>query len=131
MSGSESTSGASLNGADRTDAIVDNIAALVPKHAKISCSTGGDNTIVAAVAGKRIRVVAYLFGVHNTQQVTWKSGAITELSGQMAFAQYGGVSAPLNKVGHFQTASGEALVMNLGQGVQVSGHLTYIEVHGS
>lgn len=128
MSGAQHSSGASLAGAPRTDALVDNIAALTPKFAKIDTASSGDNTIVAAVAGYRIRVLSYVFGVGNTQQVKWKSGASTDLTGPMPFAQYGGVTVPVSQFGQVQTAPGEALVLNLGNAVQVSGHLTYVEV---
>lgn len=128
MSGHESTNGGSQLGRIATDSVVDGIAALTPKFAAINTSSSGDNTVVAAVAGKKIRVLAYLVGVSATQQLTWKSGAGTSLAGQLSFAQYGGVSAPLNQIGWFETAVGEPLVLNLGQAALTGGHLTYIEV---
>jgi hypothetical protein len=130
MSGAQHSTGASLAGAPRTDALVDNIAALKPKFAKIDLAASGDSTIVAAIAGYKIRVLSYVFGVGNTQQVKWKSGS-TDLSGAMPFAQYGGITVPVSQFGQFETASGEALVLNAGNSNQVSGHLTYVEVPAS
>jgi hypothetical protein len=46
----------------------------------------------------------------------------------MSLAANGGLSCPLNELGYFETAAGVLLNLELGGVVQVSGHLTYIEV---
>lgn len=98
--------------------------------AKISASASGDNTIVAAVSGKRIRVQNYTIIAAGDVSVTWKSGS-TEISGAMPFASNGG-AAPgaggpnaTGPDGVLETAGGEALVMNLSGAVLVAGHLRY------
>jgi len=90
-----------------------------PYRAVISTATSGDQTIVAAVSGKRIVVLNYLMTV-STNTVTWKSGS-TAISGAMDESH--SVRDP--DAGLIETALGEALVLNLGSAVQVSGFLTY------
>lgn len=97
------------------------------RFAKIDASnTSADNQIVAAdTAGRRIRVVAYTIVAAGGTTVTWKSGA-TAISGAMALASNGGISAngtpslPL-----FQTAENEALVLGVGVAA-IAGHVSYV-----
>lgn len=100
------------------------------KYAVIDTATLGDNTIVAAVTGKRLIVLTYTIVTGGAVALRWKSAA-NSLSGAMSFAANGGVApagtveAPL-----LQTNPGEALVLNLGAAIQTSGHITYIEAGG-
>lgn len=92
-------------------------------HTKVDVSASGDNTLVAAVAGKRIRVLSMAVVAAGSVSVTFKSGS-TDLTGAMSLSQ----GVPLESVsgwGAFQTAAGEALVLNLSGAVQTSGWLTY------
>lgn len=95
-------------------------------YAAISASSSGDNTIVAAVSGRRIYVHNYLLIATADVIVTWKSGA-TSISGPMSIAAQGGVSAdgvgPSNT--WLRTAAGEALILSLSGAFQVSGHIQY------
>ena len=98
------------------------------KTAAISATSDGDNTIVAAVSGKRIRVLGYVLNVNAAGTVQWKSGASTALSGAMELVDGGGVSAPMIGIPGrfwFQTASGEALVLATATGVDGLGHVAY------
>jgi hypothetical protein len=103
------------------------------KFAAINASASGGNTIVAAVAGKRIRVVSYVIVAAGSVTATWQS-ASTALSGPMSLAASGGASAsigimtPGGAYGLFQTESGEALNLSLGGAVNVAGHLCYLEI---
>ena len=103
------------------------------KFAKIDASASGNNEIVAAVTGKRIRVVGYTIIATGTVTVKWRS-ASTDLSGGMALAANGGttpsvsVLSPAGMFGVFQTEPGEALNLNLSGAVAVGGHLVYVEV---
>ena len=99
---------------------------IVPKYAKIDVASAGDNTIVAAVAGKKIRVLQYALVVGAATTVIWKSGS-TAISGDMSFDANSGISSPFSPVGLFETAAGEALVLNLSAANPVSGHLVYVE----
>ncbi len=101
------------------------------KFASISAASSGSNEIVAAVTGKRIKVLAYTVIAAGDVSITWRS-ASTAISGAMSIAQNGGAapaagaSGPLGFVPLLQTESGEALNLNLSSAVQVSGHLTYV-----
>jgi glutamate 5-kinase len=99
----------------------------VLKTAVVNESASGDRTIVAAVTGKKIVVVAYSLVVAGALTLTWKSGS-TALTGPQAMAA-NGVSNMVSDVGThlFETASAEALVLNLGGAVQVGGFVTYYE----
>ena len=48
------------------------------KTAKIDVASSGDNIIVVAVAGKRIKVSAYVLQAKGTVDVKWKNGAGTD-----------------------------------------------------
>ena len=100
----------------------------LPLFAAISVSTIGDNTIVAAVTGKQIRVIAYVLQANAAVVGTWKSSVAGAISGPMSDAQNGGKVCGYNPAGWCQTAIGEALVLNLNGNVSVGGHLTYITV---
>lgn len=110
-----------------TDAIQDGTTALTPKFASIDVATSGDNTIVAAVASKKIRVLAYTLVCAAATTVIWKSATAGAITGDMSFAANGGIAAPFSPIGHFETTAGEALVLNLSAANAVSGHLVYVE----
>jgi hypothetical protein len=102
------------------------------KFAKIDVATNGDSTIVAAVANKRIRVLAYTFITDTDTIVTFKS-ASTEVSGPMAIAATGGIAASIGQLGTggmgtfglLETEPGQALVLNLSDVANLGGHCTY------
>ena len=97
------------------------------KHAVINASASGDNTLVTAVAGQRIKVVSYVCIAANAVNATFKSGASTSISGALTLGTNSGVSCPNNcESVLMQTAVGEGLVLNLSGNVLVGGHLSYI-----
>lgn len=102
-----------------------------PKFASISAAGSGDNTLVAAVTGKRIRVLSMHLTMSGTT-VTWavQSGAAgTALTGTMGpIAQGVTVVWPFSPLGHFQTAAGVLLNLSLSGAQAVTGSLVYIEV---
>lgn len=99
-----------------------------PKFAPINAASSGDNTIVAAVAGKKIRVLAYTAIANGAVNARWQSGdAGSYLSGALPLAAQAG-AAPAFGGGLLETASGELLNLELSAAIQVSGHLTYVEV---
>lgn len=108
--------------------------------AVISATADGDNTIVPAAAGYKLRVLGYVLNVNAAGTVQWKSGAATALSGAMELVDGGGVAAPLvQPVPHagplsspywFETASGQALVLATAAGVDGLGHVTYQKIPG-
>lgn len=100
------------------------------KYAVIDAAGAGDNTLVAAVTGKKIRVLSYVLvnGHTSTQTVRFESGASgTALSGQAILGANGVVSAAFNPGGWFETAAGSLLNLELAGATTVDGHLSYIE----
>ena len=104
------------------------------KHSNIDASADGENSVVAAVAGKRIAVLGYqLAVVHatargtatfrslttNTDHATFMSGT-DDLDGPQVYSYFGDLQAPV-----FECEVGEALGLNNGSGVDCTGHLTY------
>lgn len=99
-----------------------------PLYAAISASTSGDNTVVAATSGFRIRVIKCSYVCASAVVVTWKSSVAGAISGPESYAANGGMSEPYCPAGIMQTAIGEGLVINLGGNVSVGGKMTYILV---
>jgi hypothetical protein len=118
-----------LPAAPDSDVVYSGITPLTPKFASINALAGGDNTLVAAVIGKRIRVLRYVLIVAGPVSLKFRSG-VTDLTGLMGFLA-GGMGGGYCPVGHFETAAGQPLVLNLSAGVAVTGCLTFIEVPGA
>ena len=103
------------------------------KYAVIDDATSGNNTIVAAVTGKKIRVLSYTIIPAGDVTVRFESGAGgTALTGQMnLLAEDGVVSQSLSvncaPFGCFETAAAALLNLELSGAVSVDGHLTYVE----
>lgn len=97
-----------------------------PLFVPISASSSGDNTVVAAVPGFRIRIVAYNLMAAAEVTCTWKSATAGAISGPKPCAARGGIEAGYQPIGRTQTAIGEALVLNLSDAVSVGGELTYV-----
>lgn len=103
---------------------------VTPKFAVIAATTdNGDNTLVAAVTSKKVRVLSYVIVADGTVSARFESGAGgTALTGQMPLVANSGVAAPYNPAGHFETGSNTLLNLELTGTGNVYGHLTYIEV---
>ena len=98
------------------------------KYAPVSVSASGDNTIVAAVATKKIRLLSGLLVAAGTVNVKWKSAAATDLTGAMSMLNAARIEHSATPWGQFETAAGEALVLNLSAAIGVAGWITYLEV---
>lgn len=98
------------------------------KRFVITASSSGNNEIVAAVAGKHIRVLSYNYVASGTVNVAWRSGATTVIGGLGYWVANTGKVAPKNEDGWFQTAAGEALNVNLSGAVAIGGEGTYVEI---
>lgn len=98
-----------------------------PVRVAVDAATSGDNTLVAAVAGKKIRVLAGSLTMTGTAvTIRFESGAGgTALTGQMTPAQGQTVPLPWCPAGHFETAAGELLNLELGGAQSVDGWLVY------
>lgn len=97
------------------------------KYASIVALTVADNTVVAAVPGKQIRLVQSTIGASVAGSIQWKSGTNAK-SGALPLA----VNAPVVEFcdsGIVETNQGEALVLTVaGAGATVHGHIAYVEV---
>lgn len=115
---------------DETSTIYNGTTALTPKYAVIAASSSGNNTIVAAVTSKKIRVLAYNFIGNGAVNAKWQSGAGgTDLTGlKYIAAAGGGICAPYNPLGWFETGSNTLLNLNLSGAVAVGGEVVYCEV---
>lgn len=112
-----------------TDLIYDGTTALTPKFAVIDVASSGDNTILAAVASKKIRVLSLYLVASAAVTVRFESGAGgTALSGQLQLTANGGFVLPYNPLGWFETASNTLLNLELSGATSVDGGFVYIEV---
>ena len=100
----------------------------VIKQAKIDTASSGDNTIVAAVSAETIKVWKIFFWVNGTVSVTIKDGAGTNLTGAMAMVAQNQFNKWLDEtVPWFVCTQGNALVINLGSAIQISGRVYYTQ----
>ena len=100
-----------------------------PKFAAIDAASSGDNTLVAAVPGKKIRVLSLWLVSAGTVTTRFESGAGgTALSGQATLAVNNIYVLPYNPGGWFETAVGSLLNLELSGAVSVDGSLSYVLV---
>lgn len=117
-------------GAFNVSVLYDGTTQLTPKFAKIAASSSGDNTLVNAVGGKKIRVLAAYLVANGTVNAKFQSGASgTDLTGLAYCVTNSGVVLPFNPIGWFETAVATLLNLNLSGAVAVGGALTYVEVN--
>lgn len=107
---------------------------LPPKFAKIALTSTG--TLVAAVSGKKIRVLSLLMTIDTLtgdETYTFKSGAGgTALTGALGDASAASavlvIEYGFSPLGHFETASGSLLELFLSVTGEAKGSLVYVEV---
>ena len=113
----------------QTDVILSDTTALTPKFAVIDAASSGDNTLVALVSSKKIRVLSLFMVAAGTVNARFESGAGgTALSGQMNLVANSGFTLPFNPVGWFESGSGVLLNLELSAAISVDGCLVYVEV---
>lgn len=118
-----------LGGRLGTDYIFDGSAKLTPKFSKISASTMGNNTIVSAVTGKKIRVLQMDLISSGDVNVKFQDGAGgTDITGLSYLSAYTGLVRNFSPVGWFETSASTLLNLNLSASQAVGGSLVYIEV---
>lgn len=115
---------------DRSRVIFDGLTQVTVKHAAISAALSGNNTLVAAVAAKKIRVISLFLVAAGDVTATVQNGAGgTALSGAIPLTSNSGFTLPRNQDGWFaDTGANTLLNLSLSAAVQVSGALSYIEV---
>ena len=97
-------------------------------YAAINCATSGDNTLVAAVTGKIIRVMAMHLMSDADVLVRLESGAGgTAMTGIMSLEDTNGrfITLPFSQVGWCQTAASALLNLELSGAEDVDGLLAY------
>lgn len=97
-------------------------------RAVISATVGGagDATLVAAVAGKLIRVYGFYITSTAAAAVKFQSGTGgTDLTGAMRIGVDGQLSDGFCPVGLFETASGALLNLNISAAATITGYLLY------
>lgn len=118
-----------VSASDETSTIYNATTALTPKFAAISASSSGNNTVISAVASKKIRVLRMHLSSNGAVNAKFTDGAGgSDLTGLQYLTQYGGFGAAYCPVGLFETTANTALVLNLSGAVAVGGVLTYVEV---
>jgi len=99
------------------------------KYAVIDDAVSGNNTLVAAVASRKIRVLSLFMISAGTVIARFEDGAGgTALTGQMNLIANSGFSLPFNPAGWFETGVNTLLNLELSAAISVDGALTYIEV---
>ncbi len=99
------------------------------KRVKIDTASAGNNTIVAAVTNRIIRVYSVVVIAGGAVNVKFQSGAGgTDLSGLLTLGASTGFAPGWCPVGHFETDASTLLNLNLSGAVQVGGWLVYGEI---
>lgn len=94
-----------------------------------SPAASGNNTLVAGVTGRKIRVLSAILVAAGTVSPKFQSGAGgTDLTGAMPMVANGVITLPFNPEGWFETAPGALLNLNLNVAISVTGVVTYVEV---
>jgi len=99
------------------------------QRAAISAASSGDNTLVAAVSGEKIKVLGVVLVAVGNVVARFESGAGgTALSGQMSLIAGTPLVLPVMPAGYhwMETAAGALLNLELSDAVQVSGVLVYV-----
>lgn len=97
-------------------------------NAVLTTSSSGDNTVISAVTNCKFRVVSVVAVSTLANVITFKSGASTSISGAFPLGANGGLVLPLNEHGWFETAAGEALVVNMGTATATGFQVKYIRI---
>lgn len=119
---------AKVNAQEVSGVMIENAVDVTVKYAVIDAATSGDNTLVAAVTNKKIRVLSVFLVAAGTVNVRFESGASgTALTGQMNLIANTGFVLPYNPHGWFQSAESTLLNLELSGAISVDGALTYIE----
>lgn len=93
--------------------------------AVVDATADGDNELIAAVSGRKIRVLSYALSVDVTGEINIESGAATSIARLFLLAgspsNYGAAGIPA-----FETVEGENLNLVNPAGTDTTGHITYI-----
>lgn len=113
-----------------TGSIYSGDTAITPKFKAVAASASGATTVVAAVTGKKIRVLGFYLVGNGAVNTNFQSHTTTSTAAGLNYiaAAGGGVSVGYSPLGWFETVAGEALDINLSAAIAVGGQIIYIEV---
>lgn len=119
--------------ADDAPLPVSQLGGLAPRFAAVAAATAGNNTLVAAVPARKIRVLQMLLvaGAAGNVYFTSAAGGTVVFGGStntINLAANGGFVLPFSPAGWFETAAGQLLNMNASSTGPFSGGLVYVEV---
>lgn len=97
------------------------------KFARIDTAALGATQLVAAVAGKKLRVLNFHLIAAGAVNVSLRSAA-NPITGAYPLVANAGLAPNGGGFGLCETAAGEALNINLSAAVQVSGAIAYVEI---
>jgi len=105
-----------------------------PQNRPIDAGLSGDNLIVQAAPGLKIRVLSYVLVAAAAVVVQWQSGITGQnsfrrpLSGAMSLPANGALPSPSAGPDGwlFETDPHQDLILNLGAAQNVRGHLTFV-----
>jgi hypothetical protein len=92
----------------------------------IDTASSGDNTLVAADAAKKAKLVSYTLISEGTVAVRWKSAANNKSGAMPLITNTGLAMAGSMDAWLLETAVNEALILNLSAAIGVRGHFSYI-----
>jgi hypothetical protein len=99
------------------------------QFARVAASASGATNLVAATGGRKIRVVGFTLSASAAVNAKFANhSAGTDLTGLLYMGATGGIGGGFKQVGHFETAVGDGLDLNLSAAVPVGGMLQYILV---
>lgn len=108
------------------------LSQLTFKFVRVNATADGDNTVVAAVSGKKLRVIGYAISATAAGVATFQDTAGTPvvfasfpLAANGGVVYDGGPECPA-----FETASGAGIEINCATGQDITGHMTYLELEG-
>lgn len=92
-------------------------------------ASSGATQLIAAVAGKKFRVLSLVMITTSANSVKFQS-ASTDITGLFPLGANGGFTLPFNEHGWFETAAGEALNINMSAASSTGVQLQYIALAG-
>lgn len=120
---------ATINVAADTSQVFDNTTAVDIKYASIAVSSSGNNSVIAAVSGKRFRVLGWYLTANAAVNAKFQSNSVDATGLMYNAAQGDGLVAPFSQAGWFETlTANQALNLNLSGAVAVGGIVIYAEI---
>ncbi len=101
---------------------------LTPKWAFVDATASGDTSVVALVSAKKIRVLFWEMSPEAAVNARFRSNTTSKTALYYMDGKGNGQRAGFNQAGWFETASGEALNVNLSGAVNVGVLVGYVEV---